>query len=65
MFLAIFAISLLAIVLIVGFLLVWREYRASDYQDHLDPRDVPSSEAARATATAQAASTHRAGGGVF
>ena len=65
MFLVIFAISLLAIVLVVGFLLVWREWRASDYQDHLDPRDLPTSEAARATATAHAAATHRAGGGVF
>jgi ABC-type nickel/cobalt efflux system permease component RcnA len=65
MFLAIFAITLLAIILVVGFLLVWREWRASDYTDHLDPRDEPSREQANASATAHSTSTHRAGGSVF
>ena len=65
MFLAIFAITLLAIILVVGFLLVWREWRASDYQSRLDPRDEPSREQAEALATAHATSIHRAGGSVF
>ena len=65
MFLLYFAIALVVIIVAVSALLVWRERRAADYVDHLDPRDRPSAEQSSATATAHSTATHRSVGGAF
>ncbi|WP_411700296.1 hypothetical protein [Conyzicola sp.] len=65
MFLTIFAIGIVAIILIISALLIWRERRAGDYQDHLDPRDQPGGEHAAAMAAAYSSGPSSMGGGAF
>jgi len=65
MFLLYFAIGLAVLIVAISVLLIWRERRADDYQDHLDPRDLPSAEQSSALGNAMSTSTHRAGGSAF
>ena len=65
MFLLYFAIALAVLVVSISVFLIVRERRAADYQDHLDPRDMPSAEQSSALGNAMSTSTHRAGGSAF
>ena len=65
MFLLYFAIALVVIVGAISALLIWRERRAGDYQDHLDPRDMPTREHASTQAAAYSSMTSRTGGSAF
>jgi hypothetical protein len=65
MFLLYFVIALVVLIVAVSALLIWREHRAADYQDHLDPRDQPSAAQSAALGNAMSTSTHRAGGSAF
>jgi len=65
MFLLYFAIGLAVLIVAISALLIWRERRAGDYQDQLDPRDAPSAAQSSALGNAMSTSTHRAGGSAF
>jgi len=65
MFLLYFVIGLAVTIAAISALLIWRERRAGDYQDHLDPRDRPSAEQSAALGAALSTSTHRTGGSAF
>lgn len=65
MFLLLFALGIVAIVLVIGVYLVWRDRSTGDFQGHLDPRDEPGGAHADAMSKSLSTAASRMGGGAF
>jgi len=65
MFLMVFAIAIVALIVVVSVYLIWRDRHTGDFQGHLDARDQPGGAHGDAISKSLSTAPSRMGGGAF